>query len=93
MLSTANSAVSCVVPTYYPPVTSKWNKIEHRMFSFSSKNLKGEPPGQLRDRSQNDQRHDNKKGLRVQAILDKSRYETRVRISPQQMQELNIKKH
>ena len=35
---------------HYPPGTSKWNKIEHRLFSFISLNWEGPAAGQLRDR-------------------------------------------
>ena len=39
---------------HYPPGTSKWNKIEHRLFSFISLNWKGKPLDQLRNGSQLD---------------------------------------
>ena len=82
-----------IVVGHYPPGTSKWNKIEHRMFSFISMNWKGEPLVSFETVVKMISATKTKEGLRVKAILDKSRYETGVKISPQQMQELNIKPH
>ncbi len=60
---------------HYPPGTSKWNKIEHRLFSFISLNWKGEPLinyetiinliGGTKTRT----------GLKVKAVLDTNQYE------------------
>jgi hypothetical protein len=82
-----------IVVGHYPPGTSKWNKIEHRMFSFISMNWKGEALVSFETVVKMISATKTKEGLRVKAILDKSRYETGVKISPQQMQELNIKTH
>jgi hypothetical protein len=78
---------------HYPPGTSKWNKIEHRLFSFISMNWRGKPLvsyetvvaliGGTRTRS----------GLQVKALLDTRDYEAGVQISTQQMQELNLRGH
>ncbi len=78
---------------HYPPGTSKWNKIEHRLFSFISLNWKGEPLvnyetvvnliGGTRTRS----------GLSVKAVLDTREYETGIEITAKQIQELSIRKH
>ncbi|MGH9455124.1 MAG: ISAzo13 family transposase [Terriglobia bacterium] len=78
---------------HYPPGTSKWNKIEHRLFSFISLNWKGQPLvsyeaiinliGSTRTRT----------GLRVKALLDTKEYETGVPVSPQQIKELNLRRH
>jgi hypothetical protein len=78
---------------HYPPGTSKWNKIEHRLFSFISLNWKGQPLvsyeaiinliGSTRTRT----------GLRVKALLDTKEYETGVSVSSQQIKELNIRRH
>ena len=61
---------------HYPPETSKWNKIEHRLFSFISLNWRGQPLldyetivnliGGTKTRT----------GLKVKAVLDKNEYET-----------------
>jgi len=78
---------------HYPPGTSKWNKIEHRLFSFISMNWRGTPLvsyetvvaliGGTRTRS----------GLQVKALLDTRDYETGQQVSIKQMQELHLRGH
>jgi len=78
---------------HYPPGTSKWNKIEHRLFSFISLNWRGKPLlnfetivnliGGTRTRSE----------LKVQAILDTNPYPTGVEISDDEIDKLSIKRH
>jgi hypothetical protein len=78
---------------HYPPGTSKWNKIEHRLFSFISMNWRGKPLvsyetvvaliGGTRTRS----------GLQVKALLDTRVYETGLQISTQRMHALNLRGH
>ena len=82
-----------IVVGHYPPGTSKWNKIEHRMFSFISMNWRGEPLVSFETVVKMISATKTKQGLRVKAVLDKSRYETGVKISHQQMKELNIHPH
>ena len=82
-----------VTVCHYPPGTSKWNKIEHRMFSFISINWKGKPLvsyeavvnliGATRTRS----------GLRIKARLDPGRYEKGLKITNRQMQAIHIEPH
>jgi hypothetical protein len=78
---------------HYPPGTSRWNKIEHRLFSFISLNWKGQPLvsyetvvnliGSTRTRA----------GLRVKAALDAGSYELGVKISDAEMERLHLKPH
>jgi Rhodopirellula transposase DDE domain len=78
---------------HYPPGTSKWNKIEHRLFSFISLNWKGKPLinfetvvnliGGTRTRT----------GLKVKAILDTNQYETGVELSKKNMEQLRPTRH
>jgi len=82
-----------VVVGHYPPGTSKWNKIEHRMFSFISMNWKGEPLISFETVVKMISATKTQEGLRVKAVLDRSRYETGVKISEAQMKELNIQPH
>jgi hypothetical protein len=89
----ANGIGVPITVCHYPPGTSKWNKIEHRLFSFISMNWKGKPLvsyeaivnliGSTRTRS----------GLKVKALLDTTTYETGQTVSPQQMQELRLQRH
>ncbi len=82
-----------IVVGHYPPGTSKWNKIEHRMFSFISMNWKGEPLVSFETVVNMISATKTKQGLRIQAVLDKGRYETGVKISNEQMKELNLQPH
>jgi hypothetical protein len=78
---------------HYPPGTSKWNQIEHRLFSFISLNWQGKPLinfetvvnliGGTRTRT----------GLKVKAVLDTSQYETGVEISKQEIDQIRLKRH
>jgi hypothetical protein len=78
---------------HYPPGTSKWNKIEHRLFSFISMNWRGRPLvsyetivnliGSTRTRT----------GLRVKAVLDTHDYEVGVQVPQEQMQALRLQGH
>jgi hypothetical protein len=82
-----------IVVGHYPPGTSKWNKIEHRMFSFISMNGKGEPLVSFETVVNMISATKTSKGLRVKAVLDKGRYETGVKISDDQMKELKLRPH
>ena len=82
-----------VVVGHYPPGTSKWNKIEHRMFSFISLNWKGEPLASFETVVNMITATKTKQGLRIQALLDPSVYETGVKISDEQMKQLNLQPH
>jgi Rhodopirellula transposase DDE domain len=82
-----------IVVGHYPPGTSKWNKIEHRMFSFISLNWKGEPLVSFETVVNMICATKTKQGLRIKALLDQGVYETGVKISDQQMKELNLHPH
>jgi transposase len=76
---------------HYPPGTSKWNKIEHRMFSFISMNWKAEPLSNYETVISLINGTRTKKGLRIKAKLDKRIYERGKKISDDEMSKLNIK--
>ena len=76
---------------HFPPGTSKWNKIEHRLFSYISKNWRGKP---LIDRETVVNLIGNtttKTGLTVKALLDKNQYETGIKVSDQEMAAVKLK--
>lgn len=79
-----------IVVGHYPPGTSKWNKIEQRMFSFISMNWKGEPLVSFETVVNMISATKTKQGLRVKAVPNRSYYETGVKISKEQMKELNL---
>ena len=75
---------------HYPPGTSKWNKIEHRLFSFISLHWQGEPLISYETVINLIGSTTTKKGLRVKAKLDKQKYEKGKKISDKEMEKLNI---
>ena len=75
---------------HYPPATSKWNKIEHRLFSFISKNWAGRPLETLDIMLNYIANTVTKNGLKVFSRLDTKQYEKGIKISKKQMEELNI---
>jgi len=82
-----------IVVGHYPPGTSKWNKIEHRMFSFISMNWKGEPLVTFETVVNMISATKTTQGLRIKAVLDRGFYETGVKISKEQMKTLNLRPH
>jgi len=78
--------------SHFPPWTSKWNKIEHRMFSIISKNWRWKP---LLDRATVVNLIWNtttKTGLKIQAELDENIYEKWIKISNKELAKINIEK-
>ncbi len=82
-----------VTVCHYPPGTSKWNKIEHRMFSFISLNWKGQPLVSYETVVNLIGATRTKTGLRVKAELDAKQYEAGVKISDEEMQRINLRPH
>jgi len=78
---------------HYPPGASKWNKIEHRMFSFISMNRRGEPLVSFETVINLISATRTKTGLSIKASLDTNEYQTGVKISDQQMQQLKLRPH
>ena len=78
---------------HYPPGTSKWNKIEHRLFSFISLNRKGKPLINFETVVNLIGGTRTKTGLKVKAVLDTNPYETGVELSSKDMDELHLTRH
>ena len=76
-----------------PPGTSKWNKIEHRLFSYISMNWRGRPLVSLATIVSLIASTRTKGGLRVRCELDKGRYPKGVTISDEQMARINLHRH
>jgi len=77
---------------HFPPGTSKWNKIEHRLFSFISSNWRGEPLRDYETIVNLIARTTTARGLRVTCRLDRRRYPTGRKVSNQQMKQLKLKR-
>ena len=78
---------------HYPPGTSKWNKIEHRLFSFISLNWKGKPLVNFETVVNLIGGTRTNTGLKVKAVLDTNQYETGVQISKEDIDQLRLKRH
>ena len=86
----ANETALTVRVCHFPPGTSKWNKIEHRMFSFISLNWRGKPLvshevvvnliGNTRTAA----------GLSIQAELDTSKYPKGVKVTDEDLRKINL---
>ena len=78
---------------HYPPGTSKWNRVEHRLFSFISLTWRGQPLWNYETVVNLIGATRTETGLKVKAVLDTNEYETGVEVSKAQMQELRIRRH
>ena len=74
---------------HFPPGTSKWNKIEHRMFSYITKNWRGRPLETQETVVQLIANTKTQKGLEIRAVLDKNVYEKGKVISDEEMSNVN----
>ena len=78
--------------SHLPPGTSKWNKIEHRLFSFISRNWRGRPLVSLATIVSLIAATRTRTGLRVRCEIDPGRYPEGEKISDAQMSSLNIER-
>lgn len=88
--SLVNETGLSISVSHFPPGTSKWNKIEHRMFSHITENWRGRPlisrevvVNLIASVSTN-------AGLHIQAELDLNEYPSGIKVSNAQMKKLNI---
>lgn len=79
--------------SHFPPATSKWNKIEHRLFSYISINWRGKPLTSLAVIIGLINGTKTAKGLTVKALLDENKYEKGIKISDEQLANLKIQKN
>ncbi|MEI6242806.1 MAG: ISAzo13 family transposase [Chlamydiota bacterium] len=77
---------------HFPPGTSKWNKIEHKMFSYISQNWRGKPLITKEAVVQLIAHTKTKKGLEICSKLDERVYDTGKKISKAEMKSINLKK-
>jgi len=78
---------------HFPPGTSKWNKIEHRLFSHISMNWRGRPLISHEVIVKLIGRTSTRNGLRVKAKLDRRKYPTKVKVSDKEMERVKLKPH
>lgn len=82
-----------VTVCHFPPGTSKWNKIEHRLFSYISMNWRGRPLTDYKTIVSLIASTKTKKGLRVKVRLDKRKYIKGKRVQKSELEKLNMKRH
>jgi transposase len=86
----ANETGLVIKVSHFPPGTSKWNKIEHRLFSFISMNWRGKPLVNHEVIVQLIAGTKNTTGLKVSAALDQGKYPKGKKVSKQEMERLNL---
>ena len=75
---------------HFPPGTSKWNKIEHRLFSYISKNWRGKPLVTREVVLNLIGSTTTKKGLSVTAVLDENDYQKGIKVTDEELSEVNL---
>lgn len=78
---------------HFPPGTSKWNKIEHRLFCHLTQNWRGRPITSLQVLINLIKNTTTKQGLEVQAHLDESRYEIGIKVTDKDFDSIAIDRH
>jgi len=89
----ANELGIPITVCHFPPGTSKWNKIEHRLFSFIAMNWRGKPLVNYQTIVSLIAATTTAKGLVVRCQLDENTYEKARKVSDAEMAEINIKPH
>src|SRR5918992_758612 len=89
----ANTSGLDITVCHFPPGTSKWNKIEHRLFSYISMNWRGQPLISHEVIVELIGATTTQSGLRVEAQLDTNVYPTQLKVSDEEMAALNVTAH
>lgn len=86
----ADSTGLSITVCHFPPGTSKWNKVEHRLFSFISSNWRGEPLCDYETVVRLIAGTTTAKGLSVKCRLDRRRYPVGRKVSNEEMSTVNL---
>ena len=89
----ADQTAMGIAVCHFPPGTSKWNKIEHRLFSFISSNWRGEPLRDYETIVNLIAGTTTAKGLKVTCRLDRRKYPTGREVSDDEMQRVNLERN
>jgi hypothetical protein len=89
----ANELGIAITVCHLPPGTSKWNKIEHRLFSFITQNWRGRPLVSYQTIVQLIAATTTETGLKVQCEIDPNSYPAGVKVSDAEMDAINIQRH
>jgi hypothetical protein len=86
----SNASGMDIYVSHFPPGTGKWNKIEHRLFAYISKNWRAKPLTSLSVIISLIAATNTEKGLTVKAKLDEKEYATGVKITKEQIKKWNL---
>ena len=89
----ANDFWLTITVTHLPTGASKWNPIEHRLFSEISRNWSGEPLVSYEAVLKYIRTTKTEKGLKCQALLDTAVYKTKLKVTAEQKLFVNLKSH
>ena len=89
----ANETGLEITVCHYPPGTSKWNKIEHRMFNFISLNWRGKPLETHQAMVMLIANTKTSTGLRIEARLDKKEYKTGIKVTKDEFSSISLLRH
>ncbi len=89
----ADELAIAITVCHLPPGTSKWNRIEHRLFSFITKNWRGKPLRSYRTIVELICATTTQTGLEVRAELDENEYPKAIKVTDLELASINIKKH
>ena len=89
----ANELEMNVTVCHFPPGTSKWNKIEHRLFSFITQNWRGKPLYDLQTIVNLISHTTTEAGLIVKSAIDDTLYEKGIKVSDDELAAVDIKPH
>ena len=89
----ANELAVRITVCHLPPGTSKWNKIEHRLFSFITQNWRGRPLVSYQTIVQLIAATTTDAGLKVQCEIDPNTYPAGVRVTDAEMDAINLQRH
>jgi len=89
----ANKSGLKITVCHFPPGTSKWNKIEHKMFSFISMNWRGKPLISYEMIINLIEGTRNRKGLKIKAKIDKRVYELGKKVIEEEFKKINLEEH
>jgi hypothetical protein len=89
----ANRTGLTITVCHFPPGTSKWNKIEHRMFSFITQNWRGKPLVNHATIVNLIGSTQTKEGLKIRCELDTKTYPKGIKVSDAQLEKVKLKKH
>ncbi len=91
--SLANEINIPIEVSHFPPGTSKWNKIEHRLFSQISKNWRGKPLETIAIIINLISSTSTDTGLKVKCSLDTKQYQTGIKIDDEKLEKVNMVKN